>query len=441
MHLDKDRLTVSTECRGGDASRDKIGECENNDILLRLKRDKDALPIAVSAMTQTESEAEVLLAIRKKDFKEYKTSIDHCGDSCRKNIEVYRRQLLYAAIFYPHDILDDLLSYPQRPENAMLGMSSEPRMFGRYTCAGFDVSDVDALRVGVLDKQPGLLKRLLKAASSAEKNAALRYAVQADRVDYMKMIVAAGADIRSTDGWPDDQSGLSGLLGRNRLASSLLDDAIHAHAPNALRWLIAHGLPVDGVAATDRDPGRRWSTLHAWVRDAAVEEFVMGNINAMTASLEVLLAAGARQDILVDMGRSAAQQSALVYAIYGADTPTTVRELVAHGVRTSRLDPEQRADLERVLKKASDPVWRKQLEKNGEEHRLAREAEATEPCLEKRLLEYRSGDEAGARERSAQPPPTPAPGGQRARYKKPDWSDNLVPDEAPGADPGNMRQK
>lgn len=422
MLLEKDRLTISTECRGSDASRYKIGECEHENILLRLKRDRDAAPIAINPMTQSESEANVLAAIRKRDFKEYKSRIDDCGDPCRTHELVYVREVQYAAIFDAPEILDDLLSHPGRPKNGLIGVIVGPQMFGSFTCAGLYVSEPDALQIAVLDKQAGLLKRLLKAASPAEKNIALNYAVKADRTDYMELIVAAGADIRSTSGWPDDQS--------NRLTSSLLDDAIGAQAPNALRWLIAHGLPVDGVAATDPDPGRRWTTLHAWVRDAASEEFSRGNINAMTALLDILLAAGARQDILVDMARSAPQQSALVYAIYGVDAPTTVRTLVAWGARTNGLNAAQRADLDRIMRKASNAEWRKHLEQQGEDRRLAREEDDPEPCLEKRLLEYRSGDEASARERLARP--RPATGARRSGYPKPNWSDDLVPDEAAG---------
>lgn len=417
MLLQDGRLLIANECDGATQDGGAQVECSDRSLLVYLKR-QDGISFPISAQSQADSEQAVLSAIRQRDLSLYKTSMAECGKRCRDDADVLGHQVMYAAMFQAPAILDDLLSNQARPDYALVTPLRGSGLTGEMSCKGVEVSDLNALWIAILDEKPDLLRRLLAVATPVEKNMALRYAAQLDRVDYLKMIVAAGGNIRN--GENDEEMRSKEEVG-NRLRSSLLDDAIAAGASHAVRWVIMNGIPVNGVAATEANAARRWTSLHAWIRASSIKEFARGDINDMLDTLNALMAAGVRQDIGVDVQYGGRNQSPLAYAIAGIESPLALEALLKRGVKTDRLDPDLRARLTQIRAKLADPKWRDGLKHMGAEKEAKRDGERTAPCIEEQVLAYRNNPLS---------PPiklTPSDSAQRghATYPKPGWSDGI----------------
>ena len=186
-------------------------------------------------LNQLDLRNDVLQAIKTRNISKYKQALNACGDVCKNQDNTdsvkylnqcdeyaYKDWLITAVAAQALPIVDDLLNDKNRPEITLVG-SGAPYLSLSYACSGYYVGDANVYQIAVLHKTPTILQRLITKASVDDKSTALWYAAQANKIDYVQRLLAAGANRNIKDEY--------GVIGVENAGYSLLDAAIKGFAP------------------------------------------------------------------------------------------------------------------------------------------------------------------------------------------------------------------
>ncbi|MCW7540151.1 hypothetical protein OOT46_20160 [Aquabacterium sp. A7-Y] len=291
-------------------------------------------------------------AIRTHDFKQVRRAIDRCDEHCDDDY----LSLVYgmAAVRGRVDVLKYLQARAEQHLSPFEGLDYAPSGEGdyRYCSTGEGgVSTLTAMDAALFGPVPEVRQLVLNAATQDELDAALPSAVRADDRQLLELLVKRGARPAA---WVNDATHMSEYERRSSpyLRESLLDVAIRARAPNALAWLVDHGLPPLGHAAKDTE--FRWTTLHQWARTAAVSELSEGQIDAYLSMLDTLVTDKTRHTAGLTSSLECEECGPVDIALR-FDTPLTVKALMDKGLPPPSTDRRER--LADALAKANDRQW------------------------------------------------------------------------------------
>lgn len=330
----------------------------------------------------------VLQAITAHDINKYKQALANCGAAClRKDAatsatqnskqydqDAYKDWLATAVASQAPQIVDNLLQDPNRPKIPLVGSGSAYLSLD-YSCRGYYVGEANVFRIAVLQKTPSMLQHLIANASIEEKSTALWYAAQANRIDYVQLLLAAGAYRDVKDAY--------GMQGVEHGGYSLVDAAVQGFAIETLQWLLQNGFAPNGQLGqtpfgAEETPRLKHTPLHSVIFMAYQEQDQFNSLERSIKMWQILKKAGA-DDTIAEPHSNGDPQTPLQFLldsnVYGSSADM-VRAFVAQNISTQGLSAQQQTKLQEFLNTKSDrdKSYGGQLE--------------PEHCAEKRLSEY-----------------------------------------------------
>jgi Ankyrin repeat len=328
-----------------------------------------ALVWAVGERTKSHQENlrnSVRQAIVARDISQYKKALQACGDACKrydiddsvtKNANQYdeysyKEWLADAVAAQAVDIVDDLLIDRNRPEISLVH-SDAPYLSLNYSCRGYYVGVADVFQIAVLQKTPVILKRLIASASDDEKSTALWYAAQANRVDYIQLLLAAGANRNIKDSF--------GLQGVEQAGYSLVDAAVQGFAIETLEWLLQNGFAANGplgknTLGTDETPRLKHTPLHSVIYMAHQEQEQFNSLERSIKMWQILIKAGADDTIaqMQSYGDPQTPMQLLLESNVYDSSAEIVKAFVAQNISTQGLSAQQQEKLQTFLNTKPD---------------------------------------------------------------------------------------
>jgi Ankyrin repeats (3 copies) len=305
-------------------------------------------------------------AIVARDISKYKQALQACGDACKrydiddsvtKNANQYdeysyKEWLANAVAAQAIDIVDDLLIDRNRPD-IPLTHSDAPYLSLSYSCRGYYVGDANVFQIAVFQKTPDMLKRLIASATNDEKSTALWYAAQANRIDYVQLLLAAGANRDIKDAY--------GLQGVEQAGYSLVDAAVQGFAIETLEWLLQNGFLANGqlgktTFGKDETLRLKHTPLHSVIYMAHQEQEQFNSLERSIKMWQILIKAGADDTIAQVQSEDNPQtpmQLLLASNVYD-NSAQIVKAFVANNISTQGLSAQQQAKLQTFLSTKSD---------------------------------------------------------------------------------------
>jgi hypothetical protein len=308
----------------------------------------------------------VLQAIKTRDISKYKQALTQCGDAClsqhtdasvtnnkaQYDEYEYKNWLATAAASQATHIIDELLNDRHKPSIQLVG-SGAPYLSLSYSCRGYYVGDANVFQIAVLQKTPVLLKRLIASATDDEKSTALWYAAQANRIDYVQLLLAVGANRDIKDAY--------GVQGVENAGYTLVDAAVGGFAIETLEWLLQNGFAANGqlgktTFGKDETPRLKHTPLHSVIYMAHQEQ---GQFNSLERSIkmwQMLVKAGADDTVAQVQSYGDPQtpmQLLLTPNVYDKSAES-VKAFVANNISTQGLSAQQQAKLQEFLNTKSD---------------------------------------------------------------------------------------
>lgn len=306
-------------------------------------------------------------AILSKDLNAYKKALELCGKACFADKEAmldsvtsnkflydlsaYKDWVATAVAVQAPEIVDALLKDSQRPEVDLIGLNS-PFIPLNHSCRGYYVGDANVFEIAVLQKTSTMLNHLLKYATQDDKNAALWYAVRANRLDDTELLIAAGADRSIKDEYGIDHTG------------SLMDAAISGFAMETLQWLLSNGFDANGPLGEKETLQQKHTPLHSLIYAAHQEQEQFGSVEQTMKMWDMLIKNGANPEIGEPNeyhSPSTPLQKLLDFNVYEGSA-AIVKAFVAHGIPTQSLTTKERAKLDEFLNTNTDKKSEGQLD-------------------------------------------------------------------------------
>jgi Ankyrin repeats (3 copies) len=308
----------------------------------------------------------VVQAIKTQDISQYKQALSQCGEACVNggtvqpvSIDIkqydqyaYKDWLATAVAAQALAIVDDLLIDPHRPDVPLVH-SGAPNLSLGYSCSGYYVGEANIYQIAVLQKTPTMLQRLIDSASIEEKSTALWYAAQANRIDYLQLLLAAGADRNIKDEY--------GVQGVENGGYTLVDAAVQGFAIETLQWLLDNGFTANGQLGktplgTDETPRLKHTPLHSVIYMAHQEQTQFKSLERSIKMWQMLKKVGADDTIAEPQSHGNPQtplQRLLETNVFGYSADI-VRAFVAQNISTQGLSAQQQAKLQTFLNTKSD---------------------------------------------------------------------------------------